>query len=60
MKGYVKNLSNGNVEAVFQGDLQDIRQIEKFCFRTEPPIDVTHIEKLLVDDREYESFDIKY
>ena len=31
LKGFVKNVSNGEVEAVFEGDDEAIKEIIKFC-----------------------------
>ncbi|MCK5099842.1 MAG: acylphosphatase, partial [Desulfobacteraceae bacterium] len=33
LNGYVKNLSNGSVEAVFEGDQQAVTQMVEWCHK---------------------------
>ncbi|MCX8176451.1 MAG: acylphosphatase [Candidatus Bathyarchaeota archaeon] len=37
VKGWVRNLPNGEVEAVFEGEKEDVEEMIKFC-RKGPPL----------------------
>ncbi|WP_291459587.1 acylphosphatase [Desulfobacula sp.] len=61
VKGYVKNLPNGSVEAVFEGDGPAVTQMMEWCHKGPPAAKVEHVlaEKAEVSSN-FESFEIKY
>ena len=44
LSGWVKNLSNGNVEAVFEGEEEAVKELVEFCRRGPPGAKVTGID----------------
>ncbi len=56
LKGYIKNLDNGDVEAVFQGSEGDIKKIMDYIKS------ITYIESIdsFNDNNKYNDFEIKY
>jgi len=42
--GWVRNMSNGRVEAVFEGEDRDVTKMIEFCRRGPPAAKVTSIE----------------
>ncbi|MBU3954172.1 MAG: DNA polymerase IV [Proteobacteria bacterium] len=61
LSGYVKNLSNGSVEAVFQGDKQAVSQMVEWC-RKGPP--GARVDRVLTESvppmPDCDSFEIRY
>jgi acylphosphatase len=59
--GWVRNLRNGRVEAVFEGEEEDVQAVVDLC-RKGPP--GAHVSNMKVDWQEhrgeFESFEIKY
>jgi len=45
IKGFVKNLSNGKVEAVFEGEEETLKEILKECKKGPPNADIIDIKK---------------
>ncbi len=61
VKGWVRNLRDGRVEAVFEGEKEDIEKMIKFCERGPPGAKVEKVEVKWEDYKgEYESFEIIY
>ncbi len=61
LNGWVKNLLNGNVEAVFEGNMDKIEQAIQWCNHGPPGAQVTRIvEKRGEFKGEFESFIVKY
>jgi acylphosphatase len=61
LKGWVRNLPDGRVEAVFEGPVEKIRQAVKWCYKGPPGARVTKIdEKWQEYTGEFHSFDIRY
>jgi acylphosphatase len=61
MKGWVRNLHDGSVEAVLEGDIEKLREAVQWCHNGPPGASVTKIdEKLEEYIGEYSSFDIRY
>jgi acylphosphatase len=61
LKGYVKNLSDGCVEAVFEGDKNLIEKMIEMCRRGPPSAKVDNLE--IIEEKfknEFESFKILY
>ena len=44
VKGWVKNLSDGSVEAVFEGEEQQVNELIKWCHSGPPQAAVTNVE----------------
>ena len=61
INGWVKNTSNGCVEAVFQGDEQKIMDIIDWCYKGPPLSAVEHVDVKEIDTEDkYESFSMRY
>mgnify|MGYP000104627066 CR=1 FL=1 len=61
VKGWVRNLRDGRVEAVFEGEKEDVEKMIKFCERGPPGAKVEKVEVKWEDYKgEYESFEIIY
>ena len=59
IKGWVRNLSNGNVEALLEGDEKNINEMISWCKKGPEHSDVTNIE--LISEKpinEFEDFKI--
>ncbi len=59
VKGYVRNLPDGSVEAVFQGDENQLEQQLKWCHQGPDASRVDHVkqEKLVKPEDQLNSFD---
>ncbi len=61
VKGYVKNLPDGSVEAVFKGDPQSVSQMVEWC-RKGPA--ASNVEDVLTQSRKdlsnFKNFEIRY
>jgi acylphosphatase len=61
LKGRVRNLSNGNVEATFEGPVDKLYQALDWCNEGPPGARVTRIDEKWQDyTGEFESFDVDY
>lgn len=61
LTGWVRNLSDSNVEAVFEGAEDMLNQAVQWCYKGPPGANVTRIdEKWFEYTGEFKSFDIKY
>lgn len=61
VKGYVKNLPNGSVEAVFQGTVDQVDQMVAWCNQGSPSSSVTRVDECTITDSEnYSNFDITF
>lgn len=59
LKGWVKNLSDGRVEALVQGDKEKIEELIKFCEQGPMLSDVKNVTVSWIDsDRVYKDFEI--
>ncbi|MCD6495952.1 MAG: acylphosphatase [Candidatus Aenigmarchaeota archaeon] len=61
VRGYVKNLPNGKVEAVFEGEESKVMELVGFCEQGPPGADVSgiNVKKEGFAD-EFISFEIRY
>ncbi|WP_299976839.1 acylphosphatase [Desulfobacula sp.] len=61
VKGYVKNLSNGSVEAVFEGEQPSVTQMMDWCHKGPA---ASKVEDVLAEKAEapsnFETFEIRY
>ena len=61
INGWVRNLPNGCVEALFEGDGQQIQQMITWCWKGSPGSAVTHVETQACNDTDqFDSFEIRY
>ena len=61
VKGWIRNLPNERVEAVFEGEEQDVKQLVEFCKHGPPTARVTAIEVAWEPyTGEFNDFEIRY
>ena len=61
MKGWVRNLHDGSVEAVFEGNIEKLHEAVQWCYNGPPGARVTKIDEKWNDyTGEYSSFDVRY
>ena len=61
LNGWVRNLPDGNVEAVFEGPADKIRQAVEWCHEGPAGAQVTKVDEKQEDYAgEFSSFDVKY
>lgn len=59
--GWVRNLPDGRVEAVFEGDREKVEQMVEFCRRGPPAAEVAGVEVSWEEHRgEFRGFSIRY
>lgn len=61
IKGWVRNLPDGRVEAVFEGDEQAVEEMVRWCHKGSP---MSRVERVEVQEEpyrgEFEDFSIRY
>ena len=61
VKGWVRNLRDGRVEAVFEGDKQKVEEVIDFCHYGPPPAKVSSVEVTWEDyTGDFKDFSIRY
>ena len=61
VKGWVRNLRDGRVEAVFEGDEEAVKKLIEWCHVGPPAARVEKVEVIYEDYRgEFDSFSIRY
>ncbi len=61
LKGWVRNLSDGNVEVVAEGPRHKLEELIAWCWKGSPAANVEDIEAEWEENQnEYEDFKIKY
>jgi len=61
VNGWIRNLPDGKVEAVFEGEEQDVKELIEFCKRGPPGAKITGINIVWEDyTGEFRNFEIKY
>lgn len=61
VKGWVRNLQDGRVEAVFEGEEEAVKELIDFCKCGPPGAKVTKVEVLWENyTGEFRDFEIKY
>ena len=60
IKGWVRNTSDGRVEAVFEGQEELVREIVEWCYHGPPMAKVSNVEVKKQDSTEdFDSFSVK-
>ena len=61
VKGWVRNLPDGRVETVFEGEEEAVKELIEFCRRGPPGAKVTKIDVKWEDyTGEFKDFEIRY
>ncbi|HDH53439.1 MAG TPA: acylphosphatase [Nitrospirae bacterium] len=61
LKGWVRNLPDGSVEAVFEGPVEKLKQAVAWCHQGPPGARVTKIDEKRDDyTGEFDGFDVRY
>ena len=61
LKGWVKNCSDGKVEALFEGAKEDIQKAIKSCYKGPPAARVNNIDvKWEIFKGEFDTFSVRY
>ncbi len=60
LTGYVRNLSDGSVEVVAEGGLEELKELHRFCLKGPPASEVRKIDQDLspIEARQYSQFTI--
>ncbi len=59
--GWVRNLPDGRVEAVFEGEVEKVMEMLKWCHRGPPASHVTKVEEVWDEKEEwFTNFEIRY
>ena len=60
LTGYVRNLSDGSVEVVAEGELEELKELHRFCLKGPPASEVREIDQDLapINVRNYGQFTI--
>jgi acylphosphatase len=61
LSGWVKNISDGRVEVVIEGNQDQVDEMVGWCNRGRPPAKVTDVEEIWEEPRgEFDSFETIY
>lgn len=61
LKGWVRNLPDGRVEAVFEGENLAVEKMIKWCYKGSPGAIVTNVEVIEEPYKgEFSTFEIRY
>lgn len=60
IKGWVKNLDNGDVEAVFEGPVDDVNKLIEACYNGPEMARVDFIEKKMLELNHFNDFKVLY
>ena len=59
--GWVKNLSDGRIEAIFEGEREKVEEMVKWAKKGPPGATVNHLDVVWEEHRgEFTNFEIKY
>lgn len=58
LTGYARNLSNGSVEVVAEGELEELKELHRFCLQGPPRSEVREIAQNIepISKREFQDF----
>ena len=61
VKGWVRNLPDGRVEAVFEGEEENVKKLIEFCRRGPPGARVTDVDIIWENyTGEFRNFEVRY
>jgi len=61
VKGWVRNLPDGKVEALFEGEEKEVKELIEFCRRGPPGAQVANVDVIWEDyTGEFRNFEIRY
>lgn len=60
LAGWVRNLPDGRVEAVFEGHREKIEKMIKWCWQGSPASQVKEVEEIEEEERGLKNFKIRY
>ncbi|MFH1774579.1 MAG: acylphosphatase [Methanobacteriota archaeon] len=61
IKGWVRNLRDGRVEAIFEGEKEKVEEMLRWCYKGPPYARVTNVEVKWEDYKgEFRSFGVAY
>jgi acylphosphatase len=61
VKGWVRNLPDGKVEAVFEGEQENVKELVEFCRRGPPGARVTDVDIIWENyTGEFRNFEVRY
>lgn len=61
LTGWVRNLSDGSVEVVFEGTKEKLEEAVRWCYKGPPGADVRGVEERWLEySGEFDSFNIRY
>ena len=61
LKGWVMNLPDGSVEAVFEGPMDLLKEAVRWCHKGPPGASVTNVDEKWLDySGEFKGFEIRY
>ncbi|MFC7021488.1 MULTISPECIES: acylphosphatase [Haloarcula] len=60
VNGWVKNLDDGRVEAVFEGEAADVEAMVEFCHEGSTRANVTDVEVTYEDPDGLEGFEVRW
>ncbi|MBD3309946.1 acylphosphatase [Candidatus Woesearchaeota archaeon] len=60
VKGWVKNLDDGRVEAVLSGSEENVKEMVRFCRQGPPAAEVTDVDVSYEESAEFASFKVRY
>lgn len=56
--GWVRNLSDGRVEAVFEGEDEEVKRMEEFCWQGPPQAEVEDIQIFTEEPEGLDRFEV--
>ncbi|MDI6916819.1 MAG: acylphosphatase [Thermoplasmatales archaeon] len=60
VNGYVRNMPDGSVEAVFEGNESRVKEIIDWCSKNIRAARVTHVDVKYEDAEGFDGFEIRY
>ena len=61
LSGWVRNMADGNVEALFEGSIDNLHNAVEWCRQGPPGAKVTKIDEKWTDSKaEFDSFEIRH